>query len=513
MTRVVLAAIFVLFANLANAATLYVNNSGSPACSDSTAKASNSASSPWCSIMRAAWGSTNYAAKVSGEAAAAGDVVMITAGTYTTTSGNTTASGSRFTVQLNPVNSGTAGNLITFRGVGTVDVRTGQSGGLWIHGPMIGCNTVNYIAWDNITIDDTYGGSVGDTGPVVFYSSTGCQLINSTVQGHSGSFNNGDSTFTDNYNAVRVEVSDSTLIRNNTLSRVWGLGTSSGDALVDNHNNAIVMLYNSDDTIIEHNVMSDAGAAVFIKGIQGGTHLYQRRNIIRFNHIYSVAEGIFDYFSEDSKGYQNVMRNIRRTGLHLGGGTTTGPLTNNAVRAVYANNTIYNAGDALSGQCVSIQGPYIENLTVKNNLCTDSRRGFGSLWDNTPAGYSAELHFDRNLYYGNAGANAGDWAGTAMSLATWQGTYSQDANASTSDPLYVNGGGSYALATDFKLQGGSPASTLGIDILDLDGDSSTVDTIPSGAYVIGTESIGLVASSGSTGISGGVSIIGGVRIQ
>ena len=59
-------------------------------------------------------------------------------------------------------------------------------------------------------------------------------------------------------------------------------------------------------------------------------------------------------------------------------------------------------------------------------------------------------------------------------------------------------------ASDFRLQGGSPALNAGIDYLDLDGDASTTDAINIGAYVTGSETFGVDGSSGMnyTGIAG-----------
>jgi hypothetical protein len=357
---------------------------------------------------------------------------------------------------------------------------------------MIGCNVTNYITWDGVTINDYYGGSVGGTGPVVFFSSTGCILKNSTIQGHSGSFNNGRALFTDNYSAILIEQSDYTTIYNNTISRVWGIGTSSSDPNTYNHNNACIMLYNSSDTIMEHNDISDAGSGIFIKGIQGSVHLTQQRNIVRYNLIHDISEGVFEYFGEDSRIYNNVLMNIRKIGFHVGGGTNSVDLANNAVRTVFTNNTMYNVGDAGSGMCVGMQGPYVDTWTIKNNLCTDSLRAFGSLWDSTPAGYASQLFFDRNLYYNNT--NDGYWSGGGtMTLATWQGTYSEDTNTSTSDPLFVNGSTTYTLATDFKLQGGSPALTLGRAVANICG--ATGATIPAGAYCTGSEAIGIESTT------------------
>ena len=59
--------------------TLYVNSATG---NDATTYANNSASTPWRTIGRAAWGSTNYASPNAAQAAQAGDTVLIEAGIY-----------------------------------------------------------------------------------------------------------------------------------------------------------------------------------------------------------------------------------------------------------------------------------------------------------------------------------------------------------------------------------------------------------------------------------------------
>jgi len=72
-----LCALFLL-ASSASAADLYVSAAGN----DALSRAQNSAETPWRTIGRAAWGSTNRGAMNSAEAAQAGDVVHVAGGTY-----------------------------------------------------------------------------------------------------------------------------------------------------------------------------------------------------------------------------------------------------------------------------------------------------------------------------------------------------------------------------------------------------------------------------------------------
>ena len=112
----------------AQAKTLYVATNGN----DGVTYAANSSSNPWKTIGRAAWGSTSYASPNTSQAAQAGDTVLISAGIYWE---NGSSPGSRFTVSLNPANSGTSASPIIFRGVGLVYVRMNSG----YRGAMIGC--------------------------------------------------------------------------------------------------------------------------------------------------------------------------------------------------------------------------------------------------------------------------------------------------------------------------------------------------------------------------------------
>src|SRR3989338_6765955 len=115
-----LAILFILLMPMAaQAKLLYVNNGGSPSCSDNTSYAANDAAHPWCSLLRATWGNTTRTGpSTPSEAAQAGDTVYVTACTYQTTSFN-----SRIPV-YNPANSGALGAYITFQAVGTVRLIT-----------------------------------------------------------------------------------------------------------------------------------------------------------------------------------------------------------------------------------------------------------------------------------------------------------------------------------------------------------------------------------------------------
>lgn len=165
---------------------------------------------------------------------------------------------------------------------------------------MIGCFNRNYIIWDHVIIDDTYGSSIGDTGPVVFHVATECQLTNSEILGHDGSYYWGYPTYGANYRLVSLEPAQAVLIRNNFISRAK-MGTGPG-----RQNEACIMAYDTDDNIIEHDDFADCGAAAFIKGIDPGLSL--DRNIIRFNRITDCHHvGTRVLMGADNRVYQNIV--------------------------------------------------------------------------------------------------------------------------------------------------------------------------------------------------------------
>ena len=94
--------------------------------------------------------------------------------------------------------------------------------------------------------------------------------------------------------------------------------------------------------------------------------------------------------------------------------------------------------------------------------------------------------FEHNLYYGFSTFARINY--NTYSFAAWKSTFNRDsANPETlnANPLFVNASG-----VDFRLEDGSPARNRGVDILDLNHNGSTTDSITLGAYIVGDEVIG-----------------------
>jgi hypothetical protein len=459
MLRSLVVVALALFAGLAGAKNLYVNNSGTPSCSDATTYAANDASNPWCTIERAAWGSTSAASKNGALAAAAGDVVLITAGTYTPTSANVACGGSvRFNSALNPENSGTAGNLITFQGQGTVNIYLASG----YAGPTIGADNRDYIVWDNVRIDEAtaVGVSCADTGPVVLHDCTGCKVINSVIKGTTTAFG-------DNYNGVRTEAAINCVVGGN---EIYGFVGNFG------HNTSGIMLYDTDSCIFEHNYIHGIENGIYVKGDHAADGLPQQDNVFRFNWIEdSNSECIYLYTAAGTQVYQNITKNCT---LHI---KLLGDAVNNNIAIV--NNTHVTTGTADAAYSLEGDPTTFTNMRWFNNICAGvfaECMNLGALGVNNQS-------FEHNVYYNYTAHSS--VAGAQRTFAVWQGTYGQDSAAPagiTTNPDFVT----TSYPGGYKLNVGSPALTQGVDILDLDNDASTTDTVPAGAYITGSEVIG-----------------------
>lgn len=447
----------------AEAKNLYVDGASG---NDAATYTSNDAGHPWRTIGRAAWGSTSRNSPNTSEAARAGDTVLVAAGTYWE---NGTTGGNRFTVTLNPANNGTAGNLITFRGVGNVYVRLNNT----YRGAMIGCEGRSHIVWDHFIIDDTYGGSMSDTGPVVFSSNaTFCQLINSTVTGHNGSYHWGYATFGGNYRLVGLEDAHRNLIRNNSISRALFGGSPGGQ------NEACIMSYDSNDNVFEYNELFNCGAGIFVKGAHSPET--QARNIIRFNYLHENSHGIRVLTGDDSQVYQNIIVNCREAGLYAGFG--------DALRSRWVNNTVYNCPRG-----IVVQDSSLVNVRMVNNIVVGSTQGAVYNWP-SPSPAAVDVTFNRNWYHNNSSHAVWESIG-AISFSTWQSTYGKDQNSSNgTNPIFVNAAGS-----NFHLQANSPALAFGRVEVGIGGNDG--DIVPVGAYITGAEVIGLLSQSQSSDVT------------
>ena len=446
--------------------TLYVSPSPTGDDSRTYVQAQNPLT-PWATIGRAAWGSTNRAIPNAGQAAQAGDTVMITSATYNFAG----VVDNRFDAVYNPVNQGTSSvNRITFQATGPVTLTAPAT-----QSPVIGCNVKNHIVWKGpFSLNEASISIHPDTGTVVMTGATGCGVDGISVDG------DGDPGYVDNHNGVRIEFCTGCFVRNSTI---FDVNLPSNP----NHNQAGIMLYDSDDTIIEHNYITDVDTAIFVKGVHGLTS--QAGTIIRYNLLVDCGDCVIISFSENARVYQNVIRDSGFGIYLLAEGVDP---FRHPVGDWMFNNTI----DGMSKACVNGQGSWHENVRVWNNIMTNC--AWANYFNGNFNSSGAVIDWEHNNYFANNRV-AGDNSGNRTTLAQWTAAFTHDLAAPAAidtDPRYAD-----AVSNDFRLctgagaplagcVGASAARTLGVDLYDLDTDGSTIDIIPAGAYITNNEVIG-----------------------
>lgn len=459
----------------AEAKNLYINNSGSPTCSDATTYANNSSSSPWCTLLRAVRGNADgnrNTAGVSAQAAQAGDTVYVTAGTYNY-SGAAFTAGSWLGVLYDPINSGTPGAWITFEAVGTVHITGNRSG----RSSMIGSNSSQYIKWIGFTLNEATSsyrnGIVTATADNVWFE-------RNTIVGYAGDI-------ADNHPGIMVHgpragdctggISNIT-IRNNSISGFRGIG---------GRNDAGITLYClGSNILIENNDIYGNVTGINAKSnYVDNENIVVRRNTLRNNTGDAIAMQAFS----DWHVYQNIMQNNRTGFLFFNTTYFVGNAKPNDIHII--NNTMY--GNAIGIYFKSLC-QNLGNNHVKNNLIVGSNNIIyvDSVECSTPSNMvPSKVHFEGNTYGYSGVFYSDDASNQVTSYENWRSSYGQSATSlNGTNPLFVDAAGG-----DFRLQSGSPARSVARDVLDLNGNGSTTDLIAMGAYITGDEVIGLIPNS------------------
>ncbi len=491
--RLVLALLLALWATSAEAATKCVNGSTG---SDATTYAANDGvSSCWQTLGRAAWGSTTRSSPNTGEALQAGDTVNVAAGTYDYA--GTAAHSDAFDVLYNPANSGSSGSPIRFACIGTCIITAPD----W-EAPVIGATGRDYIQWyasraagyaweipacgENPAGGDDCGAGTAagapDTGPVVCHTSDWCHFEGLDITATA------PITYNDNFPAFRFQDVNGGTVKNSSCA---DFTRDTGG----NHNQSCVMLYGTQNVTIENNQFSTSNSGVFFKDT--GTTANQGGNIVRFNRFTTVREAVV--WSQLTAGstesgndvYQNVI-----TGCTQAFGFIDGPAQGSQSDDVF-NNTAYDCSTSFA-TLDNNDGTHL-GIRFWNNIASTTTLGISSVSTMSAA---TIINFQHNVY--RSFTNFYNGSDGNRTLASFTAAYTDQENTSPvgvdADPGFVN-----AATGDFRLctaagvphascAGASGILTQGVDALDLDGDSSTSDNIPAGAYLTGLETIGIDTS-------------------
>lgn len=459
-----------LYVGSPTGATLWVNSVFGNDSATRAAVRAGGGSIAWATIGRAAWGSTNFSSPNAGEAAEAGDVVEVAAGTYSG-AGVSTYVGtnpSRYTPLYKCANTGSEGSPITFaaNGVVTLETTSGQ-------GAIIGALDQDYITWRGFTINEANAPSSPDTGPVVLWSTTGSVIEYCTITG--------DASYlpADNHIGIRCEHTQQVVIRHNEISYFYT--GQSGPA-----NGCGIETYWTGNFSVHNNYIHHCGTAIFLKANgDEGVDAYAFGPIdVYLNRVETVAYGIYFYRRSEIgaykyRAYQNLLIDADYPFVvHSSFADGSDPRL-----AFIVNNTAVGANveHVLFLNLVSAAGH-----EVKNNIFSGAPQFFASEGvDAVELGVSTNVDFNRNVYHAATVrfARLEDGAATNYAdYAAWSAAIPQDANSITSDPQFV-GSGSY------KLQAGSPALVQGRVVDGIGG--TTGATIPAGCYITGSETVGV----------------------
>jgi hypothetical protein len=219
-------------------------------------------------------------------------------------------------------------------------------------------------------------------------------------------------------------------------------------------------------TLIDSNHFDLQGSA-YAPGCSGGSWYLEipvnPDYTVCYNFIHDVRSGLhldsgvggIGATNHKIKVYYNILARCSRYGINIA--RIQAPVQS----GVY-NNTLKDCGtsaicgvDGIPGAALLMNGG--DNLAIENNIAAGSCNLFA--YDHAASGNNL---WDYNCYYNANSGNVFRWGGALQNWSAWRAA--RDNHSITADPKFVNGGGSYALATDFRLQAGSSAIGAGTNV-------------------------------------------------
>ncbi len=437
-------ALILLSSRTAQATRYYVSNGTTGGMTGNDSNTGDSLA-PWLTMRKAC------------QTLIAGDTVLIYSGRYDETSARSGDAGSPTEFGLAPVNSGSAGHPIVFKGYGpTRPIHVGKgansSTGFRCAANLDGNR---YITFDYIEFRFGYRG-VRPTGNASDIIVRNC-VIDSTL-GPLNNNNGGFVTFNNSYGDVRrCIVENCEIFHNGDVSGYVAFNTSG------------IHIYAADSMIFRNNTIHHQEAGIHIKGeLCDSTKWIE----VYGNTVYNTVEGAYwvghTGMQKDINFHHNVAYNVAGSGFNGAGmiineGGTSCPSAWDLRRIKVYNNT-FDCGGSDAG-LLGRFGPPSDSIEIFNNIF--HRPGLGGYgagvgWK-CESGYPGHVFEDYNLFYGR-----GDGVyfiypqGTSYTITGWRaanptGILANHGSHSTeADPLFAN-----SPAHDYRLQAGSPALTGG----------------------------------------------------
>lgn len=367
--------------------------------------------------------------------AVAGDVVYFRGGTYDPASDpvkewvDTSDSLKYEKLPWNPQNSGTNGNPITFKSYpGETPVFIDN-----IYSGTFGASGRDWIVWDGFTgtIVDLPGSAIT---LVLFLNTNNCVIRNSSLTG----ILKGDAK---NSALIRAERTQYMIIENNRIHGMNGGVNSTG-----------ILNFNSRDMTVSNNGIYDNYIGIYDKDTEQNNQYYN-------NHIWGTSDSISckvgiqinnqadDYgLATGARAYQNVIRNCEQ-GVWI----YNSPQLNYDV-SIY-NNVIFSNSSSATGIRVSDQSRAAQ---IYNNIIY----GYPTqLRYYSPTATTVNFSNNNNFYNSSGMVWNIDYSTNYSTLSLWTAATGFDANSITSNPSFVNAGGTNP--EDYMLSSGSPGRGAG----------------------------------------------------
>lgn len=311
----------------------------------------------------------------------------------------------------------------------------------YVCGPVIGSGDTiarDYVVWTGDTASDKWRVNGNyyyvhmDTALAILNNCSNVTIENYECHEHAYC------VYNDNNSAIRIDNADSCTMRNNWLRADGANG----------HNNAMILGYSMSNCLIEHNDMAHGFHGVFVKGeyVNGDNE----GNIIRYNKIYDITQGIEIYDSDGATTnycHSNLIYDFR---LGIAGGARGIILDGNFASPSnweIWNNTVYGAHYCWYSY-LSMTG--VTAVVAKNSILVPTAGWFSVGFDSVnPSG--SGLSMDYNAAWKSGGGNVyTSSAGNFSTAATWNASSGYEANGFNADPVFTN-----AAADDYTLNSGS----------------------------------------------------------